>query len=102
MSQSLYLPRSEDATALVELRGYWNYSAQYPVRDLSIDCVIVVENNHAAIASGVSLIQNLVRERLGKTVSSKCHFGVSPANTYSENHFLYRHRKDEWMRLDRD
>jgi len=85
----------------VELRGYFNYtSSDNPSSDISIDCVIVVPNENHAIITGSERITQKVKHRLGAVLASKLQFGVSEADPFSENHFRFSRRGEEWIEFD--
>jgi hypothetical protein len=89
--------RFEQASRMVELRGYWNYdSPDYDSRDIDVDCVLVLPNSTFALAMGVTRIKRVVARNLGTRVASRLHYGVSRATSGSSAHFTYRRGEDWW------
>lgn len=83
---------------LEELRGYINYaSSRHRSRDIDIDCVILVENDRAAVLAGSRRITDIVERRFGSKLARMLKFGVSPATAESANHFLFRRHGGDWI-----
>lgn len=83
----------------VTLRAGWNYnSPKYVCNDLEVDCATVVPGNPIAVAIAMRRIKDLVTKYLSAKVAAKLHFGISPATSVSETHFMFRRGVQDWWK----
>jgi hypothetical protein len=93
--------RKTHESRLVELRGYLNYASwRSRGSDITIDCVIVTQQNQPAILRAKRQIENLVRVKFGAKLAAMLHYGISEVTPSSANHFLYSHGEgEEWRQF---